>query len=109
MTPSPPTWVVRGSQPLARGRAAAEDQGVILTDAARFFVDDPDPLVNASFACPYCLDEPARAVFDLEEPHGSAVLCRCDGCHASWIVAVSTGQALRLAIAPPIGLELEPA
>jgi hypothetical protein len=82
---------------------------VILTDSARFAVDDSDALVVASFACPYCLDEPTRTIFNLEEPLGSVVLCRCDDCHASWIVAVNTGQALRLAIAPPIGLELEPA
>jgi hypothetical protein len=82
---------------------------VILTDSARFAVDDADPLVVAAFVCPYCLDEPSRTIFSLEEPQGSAVLCRCEHCNVSWIVAVNTGQALRLAIAPPIGLELEPA
>ena len=82
---------------------------MLLTDSARFAVDDLDPIVSASFACPYCLEAPSHAVFNLEEPNGSAVLCRCDDCHASWVVAVSTGQALRLAIAPPIGLELEAA
>jgi hypothetical protein len=87
----------------------ADDRAVILTDAARFHVDDSDPLVTASFACPYCLRTPPTALFNLEEPNGSAVLCRCDECHASWVVAVNVGQAMRLAIAPPIGLELEPA
>lgn len=82
---------------------------MILTDTARFAVDDADPLVSASFACPYCLDHPTHAVFNLEEPNGSAIVCRCDDCHRSWIVAVNAGQALRLAIAPPIGLELETA
>jgi hypothetical protein len=82
---------------------------VILTDTARFAVDDVDPLVVASFACPYCLDRPTAAIFNLEEPNGSAVLCRCEWCHASWVVAVNPGQALRLAIAPPSGLELEAA
>jgi hypothetical protein len=82
---------------------------VILTDSARFFVDDPDPVVVASFACPYCLQTPANTLFSLEEPNGSAVLCRCDDCHTRWVVAVSAGQAMRLAIAPPIGLELQAA
>ena len=82
---------------------------MILTDAARFHADDIDPLVAASFACPYCLRAPANALFNLEEPNGSAVLCRCDDCHSSWVVAVSIGQAMRLAIAPPDGLELQPA
>ena len=82
---------------------------MILTDSARFAVDDVDPLVVASFVCPFCLEPPTRTVFSLEEPNGSAILCRCDDCHRSWVVAVNSGQALRLAIAPPIGLELEAA
>jgi hypothetical protein len=79
---------------------------VILTDSARFAVDDPDPLVMASFVCPYCLLAPADALFSLEEPNGSAVLCHCVGCSKRWVVAVNPGQALRLAIAPPVELEL---
>jgi hypothetical protein len=82
---------------------------VILTDAARFSVDDMDALVTASFACPYCLRTPSTAVFNYEEPNGSAVLCHCDDCQANWVIAVNVGQAMRLAIAPPEGLELEAA
>jgi hypothetical protein len=82
---------------------------VILTDSARFHVDDADPLVVASFACPYCLHVPDDSLFNLEEPNGSAVLCHCEACSARWVVAVNTGQAMRLAIAPPIGMELQPA
>jgi hypothetical protein len=82
---------------------------VILTDAARFAVDDPDPLVLASFACPYCLGAPTDALFSLEEPNGSAVLCHCETCSKRWVVAVNPGQAMRLAIAPPVELQLEAA
>lgn len=82
---------------------------MILTDSARFFVDDPDPVVVASFVCPYCLQPPADSLFNLEEPNGSAVLCHCEDCHTRWVVAVNPGQAMRLAIAPPIGLELQAA
>jgi hypothetical protein len=82
---------------------------VILTDSARFFVDDPDPLVVASFVCPYCLQKPADSLFNLEEPNGSAVLCHCVECHKRWVVAVNPGQAMRLAIAPPADLALEAA
>jgi hypothetical protein len=82
---------------------------VILTDSARFAVDDVDALVLAAFACPYCLGQPAETVFSLEEPHGSAVLCRCDDCHTSWVIAVNTGQAMRLAIYPPSALNLQAA
>jgi hypothetical protein len=82
---------------------------VILTDTARFFVDDPEPLVLASFVCPYCLHTPADALFNLEEPTGSAVLCHCIECHTRWVVAVNPGQAMRLAIAPPVELALDAA
>jgi hypothetical protein len=82
---------------------------VILTDSARFAVDDVDALVVAAFACPFCLERPTSTLFSLEEPHGSAVLCRCDHCHTSWIVAVNTGQAMRLAIYPPSELDLRAA
>jgi hypothetical protein len=79
---------------------------VILTDSARFAVDDPDPLVVASFVCPYCLQTPADALFNLDEPNGSAILCHCADCSRRWVVAVNPGQAMRLAIAPPGDLEL---
>lgn len=82
---------------------------MILTDSARFLVDDPDPVVVASFACPYCLHTPADTLFNLEEPNGSAVLCHCEDCHTRWVVAVNPGQAMRLAIAPPVGMELQAA
>jgi hypothetical protein len=105
----PPKWVV-DRLPLLHARARSGNDGdVILTDSARFAVDDLDPLVVASFACPYCLDRPSQTIFSLEEPSGSAVLCRCHDCRTSWVVAVSTGQAMRLAIAPPSELELIPA
>jgi hypothetical protein len=80
---------------------------VILTDSARFYVDDPEPLVVASFVCPFCLRMPADTLFSLEEPNGSAVLCRCQECNRRWVVAVNPGQAMRLAIAPPVDMELE--
>lgn len=82
---------------------------MIRTDTARFRADDCDPLVTASFACPYCLEVATSALFNLDEPNGSAVLCRCDTCHTSWVVVVNVGQAMRLAIAPPDGLALQAA
>jgi hypothetical protein len=106
---SPPIWGVDRPLCFPRARCPGSIETVILTDSARFAVDDAEPLVVASFACPYCLDSPSETIFNLEEPSGSAVLCRCHGCHTSWVVAVSTGQALRLAIAPPTELDLQPA
>jgi len=105
----PPTWGVRGLGGLPPRLDRPDDRVVILTDAARFWVDDLDVLVTASFACPYCLETPSEALFNLDEPNGSAVLCRCRDCHVSWVVAVNVGQAMRLAIAPPDGLALQAA
>ena len=102
-------WGVRSAKPLQPHAEPGHDRIVILTDSARFAVDDIDPIVTASFACPFCLQLPSSTVFNLEEPNGSAVLCRCDECHTSWVIAVNTGQALRLAIAPPLELDLQPA
>ena len=86
-------WGVRALKPLQSHTGPGDDRSVILTDSARFAVDDVDPLVMATFACPYCLELPSSTLFNLEEPHGSAVLCRCDACHTSWVVAVAGGKA----------------
>jgi hypothetical protein len=82
---------------------------MLLTDCARFLGDDPDELIEASFACVYCLGEPSSVVVNLEEPGGSAALCRCDDCDADWMVALNLDQAMRLALAPPRHINLTPA
>jgi hypothetical protein len=82
---------------------------VITTDLARFAADDADVLVNASFACPYCLRQPTDIALNLEEPFESAALCRCAHCRRGWAITLNFGQALRLALAPPADLELTPA
>jgi hypothetical protein len=82
---------------------------VITTDLARFAADDDDALVNASFACPCCLRRPTEVALSIDEPWGSAALCRCQDCGHGWAVTLNSGQALRLALAPPAGLELTPA
>jgi hypothetical protein len=79
---------------------------VITTDLARFAADDDDVLVNASFACPYCLRQPTDIALNLEEPFESAALCRCTHCRRGWAITLNFGQALRLALAPPADLEL---
>jgi hypothetical protein len=82
---------------------------MILTDAARFLGDDPEALISASFACPYCLRTASTVVANLEEPSGSAALCRCEWCTAAWVVALNLEQAMRLALAPPGELALSAA
>jgi hypothetical protein len=76
------------------------------TDLARFAADDPDPLISASFACPYCLRSPAEVTLSIEETFGSAALCRCDECRSGWVVALNYGQSMRMALAPPLDLAL---
>jgi hypothetical protein len=83
--------------------------GVLTADLARFAADDPAPLIHASFACPYCLREPDEITLNLDEPFGSAALCRCRDCRHGWAVTLNFGQALRLALAPPEDLVLTPA
>jgi hypothetical protein len=82
---------------------------VTLTDTARFAVDDPEPIVLAAFVCPICLERPTSALFSLDEPNESAVVCDCGDCRTNWVVAVNPGQAMRLAIAPPDELHLQAA
>ena len=82
---------------------------MLLTDAARFHADDPEVLITASFACPYCLRAPTSVVANLEEPSSSAALCRCDPCMSNWVVALNLDQAMRLSLAPPGDMALSAA
>jgi DNA-directed RNA polymerase subunit M/transcription elongation factor TFIIS len=68
----------------------------MLSDRARFRSDDPDPLVAASFACPFCLmsaEHRMMRVWDEER----RVFCRCARCNARWSVGVTAEQWARLA------------
>ena len=79
---------------------------MLTTDLARFASDDPDPLIHAAFACPFCLREPEEITVNLDEPFGAAALCRCYECRHGWAVTLNYGQAMRLALAPPEDLVL---
>jgi hypothetical protein len=71
-----------------------------LADRARFQPDDPDVLVAASFACPYCLTRAQRSTMRLwdGEPR---VFCRCAVCNARWSVGLTIGQRRRLELGSP--------
>jgi hypothetical protein len=69
-------------------------------EAARFFPDDPDPLVQASFACAYCLQQPTEATID-QGADGTVVDCRCAPCGHDWSVALTGEQTLRLLLREP--------
>lgn len=67
-------------------------------DIARFRADDPDELVAASLACPWCLGSEEvswEASLDGWDP---LVECRCDACEKSWRVYVAPHQALRIGL-----------
>ena len=73
-----------------------------LLDLARFAPADPEPIVAAAFACPYCLGAPTLGVL-VED----AVHCACGPCEAEWDVALDDDQALRMQLAPPGQLWLQ--
>jgi hypothetical protein len=76
-----------------------------LLDLARFAPTDPEPVVAAAFACPYCLERPTLSRLVLEpEP---LVRCVCGHCEADWEVALADDQLLRMELAPPAQLWLE--
>jgi hypothetical protein len=69
-----------------------------LSDTARFRPDDPDELVEASLACPLCLQSERvqwRAAFDEYDP---SCACHCLACDERWRVYLAPHQALRLSV-----------
>lgn len=81
----------------------------LIDDVARFGACDPEPLVAASFACPYCLHH--SPVVDLTALGGQVASagCTCESCGAHWVLSLSGDQALRLNLAPPAGVAVRPA
>jgi hypothetical protein len=71
------------------------------SDVARFRPDDCDPLVQASFACAYCLHEPTVVVIEQDDDGVCAVACRCEPCSRSWVVLLTDEQSLRIQLRPP--------
>lgn len=69
-------------------------------ELARFRPDDPDELVQASFACSYCLRQPALATV-AHAADGAVVECRCHACDRSWAVMLTPEQSLRVQLRPP--------
>jgi hypothetical protein len=71
-----------------------------MPEVARFRPDDPDPVVQASFACSYCLHQPDEAT--IEEAHdGAVVRCCCAPCDHEWAVMLDGEQSLRVLLRQP--------
>ena len=69
-------------------------------DVARFTPRDPDVLVAASLACPFCLHEHEVIREDSLEGYDPSVSCECPECDAKWRVYLTPEQALRLGLMP---------
>ena len=70
----------------------------LLADTARFRPTDPDPLVNASLACPVCLRSEDIEWDDSLEGYDPSVQCVCPSCQAQWRVYLAPEQALRVGL-----------
>ena len=81
--------------------APAPTRSVEQVELATFRVDDPDVLVRAALACPYCLSSDGRFVLR-ESPDEWSLRCSCRSCGHQRRVEITDEQALRIAIAPPV-------
>ena len=70
----------------------------MLSDVARFLVDDPDVLVEAAFACPFCLGIAGTEWRAMLAGYDPKVECACEACHERWRVYLTPEQALRLSV-----------
>ena len=94
-----PRGGVRENSYLSRTAPAREhDEIAALADIARFRPKDPDVLVQASLACPICL-EGEEVIWEADlEGYDPLVRCECPSCAASWRVYLAPEQALRLGL-----------
>jgi transcription elongation factor Elf1 len=63
----------------------------MLEDRARFLPTDPEELIDASFACPFCLERASN----ISLPKGGLrrrIQCSCSACEATWPVSVTGAQ-----------------
>ncbi|HET6505643.1 MAG TPA: hypothetical protein VFG42_02530 [Baekduia sp.] len=66
--------------------------------SALFAMDDPEPLVGASLACPSCLSEATRVVVGADLDGRS----HCMACGTRWSLTLEPQQLLRLSLDPPV-------
>jgi hypothetical protein len=84
---------------VASGGASRDIRDIVtLADIARFRPEDPDALVAAALACPFCLRSDDVQWDDSLEGYDPSVQCRCPSCQAGWRVYLAPEQALRLGL-----------
>jgi hypothetical protein len=81
-----------------RAISRASGDSAMLADFARFRADDPDALVAASLACPFCLRCHTTVWTGALSGHDPLVECRCIACDERWRVYLMPQQALRLSM-----------
>lgn len=67
-------------------------------DRARFTAEDPDDLVLAALACPYCLGVKGVEWTFARSGSRPVVRCSCAECQTDWYVFLTAPQALRLGL-----------
>lgn len=66
-------------------------------DTGRFRANDPDVIVRASLACPYCLEsDSVEWELEADDGYDQSAACECPHCHRDWRVYVTPTQGLRL-------------
>ena len=67
-------------------------------DSARFDPDDPEEIVRAALACPYCLSDHDVSAGFIGVGCQPRMRCLCHRCQQDWVVFLSPAQALRLGL-----------
>jgi hypothetical protein len=84
---------------LARTAGEADDRSIVaLADIARFRPGDPDALVQASLACPFCLGSEQVQWVGTLEGYDPSIRCECGSCQQQWSVYLAPEQALRVGL-----------
>jgi hypothetical protein len=65
---------------------------------AHFRTDDPDELVMASLACPFCLHSEDVDWWFRSGGYDPSIECVCPRCEEPWRVFMTPSQALRLVL-----------
>ncbi len=92
--------LIRSAKVRERAVPAGPTSSVWVVELATFKLDDPDVVVRAALACPYCLSSDQG--FALREaPDEFSLRCSCRTCGRRRRVEMTDEQALRIAIAPP--------
>ncbi len=92
--------LIRSAEVRGGGLPAGRAFSVWVVEVATFKLDDPDVVVRAALACPYCLSSDQGLALR-EGADEFSLRCSCRTCGRRRRVEMTDEQALRIAIAPP--------